>query len=72
MKAVEFNTALKDNQIRTPDEAQSELKYSQNKSIRVIVLIEESDDTNGGDAFRQLAKEQFLKGYDASDSVYDD
>ncbi len=72
MKAVEFNTALKGNQIQIPDEAQSDLKYSQNKPIRVIVLIEESDNANGSDDFRQLAKDQFLKGYAESDSIYDD
>ncbi len=72
MKAIEFKTELKDNQIRIPDDVQSELKYSQDKLVRVIVLIEESDDVYDDNAFRQLTKEQFLKGYAESDSVYDD
>lgn len=72
MKAVEFETEVKNNQIQIPDQAQSELKYSQNKVVRVIVLIEESDDVYDDGAFRQVTKEQFLKGYAASDSVYDD
>lgn len=72
MKAVEFKTELKDNQIQIPDDVQSELKFSQDKPIRVIVLIEESDDVYENDAFRQLTKEQFFKGYAESDSVYDD
>lgn len=72
MKAVEFKTELKDNQIQIPDDVQSGLKFSQDKPIRVIVLIEESDDVYENDAFRQLTKEQFFKGYAESDSVYDD
>ena len=72
MKALEFEAELKDNQIRIPNDIQLELEHSKNKSVRVILLIEESEDFHDDHAFRQLAKDQFLKGYAESDSVYDD
>lgn len=72
MKAIEFKTEVKGNQIQIPNKAQSELKYSQNRPVRVIMLIEEADDLYDDGAFRQLIKEQFLKGYAESDSIYDD
>jgi hypothetical protein len=72
MKAIEFEAELKDNQIRIPDDMQLELMYSQDRSVRVILLIEESDDIYEDHIFRQSTKEQFLGGYAESDSIYDD
>ncbi|MGB3777814.1 MAG: hypothetical protein WA960_05615 [Tunicatimonas sp.] len=72
MKALEFEAELRDNQIRIPDNMQLELVHSKDKSVRVILLIEDSDNFDDDHTFRQLAKEQFLKGYAESDSVYDD
>ena len=72
MKAIEFEAELKDNQIHIPDDMQLELMYSQDRSVRVILLIEESEDFHDGRVFRQSAKDQFLKGYAESDSIYDD
>jgi len=70
MRALEFNTKIKDNQILIPQGIQSELKANHDKEIRVIVLIDDAeiyDDL----AFQHLSKSQFLKGYAESDSIYD-
>ncbi len=68
MKAVEFKTRIKNQQILIPSEIQSQLKT--NKDVRVIVLIDEPDAYDDL-TFQQTAQEQFLKGYSDSDSVYD-
>jgi hypothetical protein len=70
MKAVEFETELTNNTIQIPENFQMELSLSKDKHVRVIVLIDEleqSDETE----FKMLSRDQFLKGYDGSDSVYD-
>jgi hypothetical protein len=69
MKAIEFKSKIKNNQIQIPKNAQSELT-NKDKDVRVIVLI---DDTEVYDniVFKESAKDQFLKGYSDSDSVYD-
>jgi hypothetical protein len=70
MKALEFKSKIKNNQIHIPTRIQSELKTNQDKDIRVIVLIDDSeiyDDL----IFQQTTKAQFLKGYADSDSIYD-
>ena len=53
-----------------PIGVQSELKITQDKDVRVIVLI---DDSNTYDdlIFQQTSQSQFLKGYADSDSIYD-
>lgn len=70
MKALEFISKITDNQILIPDAYQSELITKQNKDVRVIVLI---DDSNTVDdmIFRHTTENQFLKGYSDSDSIYD-
>jgi len=70
MKAVAFETELLDNTIRIPENFQLELSLSKDKHVRVIVLIddfEKSEET----AFKNMVSAQFLKGYDETDSVYD-
>ena len=70
MKALEFKTRIKNNQIQIPSKIQSELKNNGDKDIRVIVLIDDSnifDDFN----FQSTISEQFFKGYSDSDSIYD-
>lgn len=59
MKAVEFKTKLKNNKIIVPKKFHKQITTPKNKNVRVIVLMEEQ------------AKEQFLKGYSKTDSVYD-
>lgn len=68
MKAVEFSTRIKNHQILIPSEMQAWLKTD--KDVRVIVLIDEPCDYKDI-TFQQTAQEQFLKGYSASDEVYD-
>jgi hypothetical protein len=68
MKAVEFKTRIKNQQILIPSEMQSRLKTD--KDVRVIVLIDEPD-VYDDLTFQQTAQEQFLKGYSDSDAVYD-
>jgi len=68
MKSVEFETELTDNTIHIPESFQEELSLSKDKHVRVIVLIDNSDDEA---EFRNVLNNQFLKGYDESDAVYD-
>lgn len=68
MRALEFKSKIKDNQILIPVRIQSEL--NSNQDVRVILLIgdSESDDDL---VFEPSAQRQFLKGYADSDSIYD-
>jgi hypothetical protein len=68
MRALEFETRIKNNKIQIPDRIQSELK--QDKNVRVIVLFEDSENYDDQE-FRQQATGEFLKGYSESDSIYD-
>jgi hypothetical protein len=70
MRALEFKSKIKNNQILIPAKIQSELKNKQDRDVRVIVLIDDLeiyDDV----IFQQSPQSQFLKGYADSDSVYD-
>jgi len=70
MRALEFKSKIKNNQIPIPVRIQSELLTNRNKDIRVIVLI---DDPEIYDEFifQQATKDQYFKGYADSDSIYD-
>lgn len=70
MRAIEFKSKIKNNQILIPTKIQSELKTKQDKNVRVIVLIDDSD-LYDDLIFQQSTQSQFLKGYSDSDSVYD-
>ena len=70
MRALEFKTRIKNNQIQIPAGVQSELKMILDKDIRVIVLLDDSDKYEDL-AFQETTSAQFLKGYDDSDSIYD-
>ncbi|MEI8203703.1 MAG: hypothetical protein WCH34_11855 [Bacteroidota bacterium] len=70
MKALEFKSKIKNNQIQIPLKIQAELNNNQDKDVRVIVLLDDAeiyDDL----IFQQSTKSQFLKGYADSDSIYD-
>jgi hypothetical protein len=67
VKAIEFETKIKNNRIHIPVKIQSELNIDRNKTVRVIVLFEDTDDL----LFQNLAAEQFFKGYADSDAIYD-
>jgi len=68
MRALEFKSKIKNNQIHIPASLQSELKTD--KDIRVILLIDDSinDDEL---VFQDTTTDSFLKGYSESNSVYD-
>jgi hypothetical protein len=70
MRALEFKSKIKNNQILIPTKIQSELKTKRDKNVRVIVLIEDSDIYDDM-IFQQTTQSQFLKGYSDSDSIYD-
>jgi len=70
MKAIEFKSKIKNNQIQIPKKAQSELTIDKNKDVRVIVLIDDSE-IYDSIVFQESARDQFLKGYSDTDSVYD-
>jgi hypothetical protein len=70
MKAIEFKSKIKDNQIKIPARIQSTLKLSPDKDVRVIVLVDDSEIYDSL-LFKNTTKSQFLKGYAESDSIYD-
>jgi hypothetical protein len=70
MKAIEFKSKIRGNQITIPCRIQSELCDTCDKSVRVVIFVEDSE-VYDEKAFRSLAKGQFLKGYADSDSIYD-
>ncbi len=65
MKAVEFNSTLKNRTIKIPNTI--DLDLQDETQVRVIVLLEEEDNNQ----FKKLAKVQFLAGYSDADDVYD-
>ena len=71
MRAIEFKSKILKNKILTPRRMQAELITESNKSIRVVVFVEDSE-VYDEKSYRHLAKSQFLKGYADSDSIYDE
>ena len=67
MKALEFQSKIKNNQISIPSTIQAKLN---GKDVRVIVLLKDSQ-SDEEDNFKEETKTAFLKGYDEADSVYD-
>lgn len=67
MKALEFQSKIKNNQISIPSNIQSKLN---GEDVRVIVLLKDSQSDK--DDFKTITKTAFLKGYDEADSIYDD
>jgi hypothetical protein len=70
MKALEFISKIENNHISIPAKLQAELKTKQNKNVRVILLIDDTE-INDEMLFQQTAQEQFLNGYSDGDSIYD-
>jgi hypothetical protein len=70
MRAIEFKSKIKNNQISIPLKHQPELKAKQDKNVRVIVLIEDLETTEDL-VFKQATQNQFLEGYSDADSIYD-
>ena len=68
MNAYEFQaTVMPDHKLNIPDALFE--KFKTHKTIRVIVLINESADEE--QAWSRLTAEQFLAGYNDSDAIYD-
>ena len=70
MKALEFKTKIKNNQIQIPIGMRAEFKTNPDKQVRVIVLIDDSE-INDDSIVQESASEHFLKGYADTDSIYD-
>jgi len=70
MQTLEFESKIIDNKILIPNSVQSELIIENDKMVRVVVFMDnpEVDDEK---IYRQMKKEQFLKGYADSDAIYD-
>ncbi len=66
MKALEFLTRIADNNIEIPENIRLQLD-NEEKQVRVILLIEESEEKD----WKKVSTQQFLNGYDESDSIYD-
>jgi hypothetical protein len=70
MKALEFKAKIKNNRIQIPLRIQSELKTNQDRAVRVIVLIDDSEKSDDL-MVKQAATAHFLQGFAESDSIYD-
>ena len=67
MRAIEFRSKIRENQILIPRKNRSDLLVGNDTTVRVIIFVEEPEEK----AYRQMTKSQFLKGYADSDSIYD-
>jgi len=70
MKALEFKTKIKNNQIQIPLRIQSELKTNHDRDVRVIVLIDDLD-KDDKEIVKQAAATHFFQGFSEADSIYD-
>ncbi len=70
MRAIEFKSKLSHNRILIPKMMQERLKALDEKSIRVMILPDETE-VDDDVVLKQLSTEQFLNGYSDSDSIYD-
>ncbi len=67
MKAFEFQTSLDESRnVRVPEDVAGQLAGLQ--SVRVILLVPDDDEDRD---WARLTAEQFLKGYDDADAIYD-
>ena len=71
MRAIEFKSKIRENKISLPRRIQSEMLMEYNKSVRVVIFLEDTD-VYDDKAYRQMTKSQFLKGYTKSDAIYDE
>jgi len=70
MRTIEFKSKLSKNSIHIPKEIQPELREADEKNIRVMIFLDDSNDY-ADLTLKQVTTEQFLKGYSDSDSIYD-
>jgi hypothetical protein len=70
MRALEFKSKIKKNRILIPAKIQTELNVKQDKDVRVIVLVDDSDIYDNL-IFQEATQSQFMEGYADTDSIYD-
>ena len=70
MRAIEFRSKIRENRILIPRRMRSELLDRSDKTVKVVVFMEDAEIYDER-AYRQMTKNQFLKGYADSDSIYD-
>ena len=70
MRAIEFTSKIQENKILIPRRMLSKLIAEHDKDVRVVVFLEDSE-IYDEKIYRQMTKNQFLKGYADSDSIYD-
>jgi len=70
MKALEFKTRIKNNRIQIPLKIQSELESNQDRDVRVIVLIDDSEKKDDL-MIKEAIAGHFLQGFADTDSIYD-
>ncbi|WP_375580517.1 hypothetical protein ABWH96_05650 [Marivirga tractuosa] len=69
MKAIEFQSKIENGKIKIPEENLKDFNRYIDSDLKVIVLWDESSKK---DSFQANVEEQFLKGYDDSDAIYDE
>jgi hypothetical protein len=69
MKAIEFQSKIENGKIKIPEENLKDFNRYIDSDLKVIVLW---DENSKKDSFQGNVEEQFLKGYDDSDSIYDE
>ncbi len=70
MIALEFNSRLVNNALELPENIRKDLQTNQSRQLRVIILVEDVE-AEDKVLFSKTAAENFLKGYNESDSIYD-
>jgi len=71
MRAIEFKSRIKDNRILIPRKMQKDIFFDNGNNVRVVVFLKDNDDVYEEKAYRKMTKNQFLKGYAETDSIYD-
>jgi len=70
MRAIEFKSIIRENKILIPRKMHAEFVPEHGKTVRVVVFVEDSE-VYDDKSYRQMTRNQFLKGYADSDSIYD-
>lgn len=70
MKTVEFKSKIRNNSIAIPKSLQEVLSLFTKKEVRVIVFMDEAEETEER-IFKHTAAKSFLNGYADVDSIYD-
>jgi len=60
MKAIEFNSKISNNTIQIPRKIQSELRMANEKHVRVMIFLEDSDVNDETDLLAEGLEEGFV------------